>query len=117
MSATTMIAVLLVVAFVALGSAKLAAVPAMRVRAEHVGYSVAAYRRIGALEILGVTGVLVGVVLPVVGAAAGIGLVLLLVGAILTHLRNGDGPKEIAPALVLGAADVAYVVMIVGGVS
>jgi hypothetical protein len=54
MNATTVLAVVLVVAFAALGSAKLAAVPAMRARADHVGMSVAAYRRIGLLEILAV---------------------------------------------------------------
>ena len=43
---------LLVVAFAALGSAKLAAVPAMRARAEHVGFSVSAYRWIGVLDAL-----------------------------------------------------------------
>jgi hypothetical protein len=58
MNATTILAGVLVVAFAALGSAKLAAVPAMRARAAHVGFSVAAYRRIGILEILGVIGLL-----------------------------------------------------------
>jgi hypothetical protein len=114
---TTILAALLVVAFAMLGSAKLAALPAMRARAEHVGFSVQAYRRIGALEILGVAGVLVGAVVPAIGAAAGVGLALLLAGAILTHLRNGDGPKEIAPALVLGAVAVSYVILRVGGLS
>ena len=113
----TILAALLVVAFAMLGSAKLAALPAMRSRAEHVGFSVDAYRRIGALEILGVAGVLVGAAVPAIGAAAGVGLVLLLAGAILTHLRNGDGPKEIAPALVLGAVAVGYVILRVGGLS
>ena len=47
MNPTSILAGLLVVAFAALGSAKLAAVPAMRAKAEHVGFSVAAYRRIG----------------------------------------------------------------------
>jgi hypothetical protein len=117
MNTTTILAALLVVAFSVLGSAKLAAVPAMRTRAEHVGYSVTAYRRIGALEILGVAGVLVGAALPAVGALAGAGLVLLLGGAVVTHLRNGDGPKEVAPALVLGAVAVGYVLLVLGRLS
>jgi hypothetical protein len=114
---TTILAALLVVAFVVLGSAKLAAVPAMRTRAEHVGYSVRAYRRIGALELLGVAGVLVGAALPAVGAAAGAGLLLLLGGAILTHLRNGDGAKDVAPAVVLGAIAAGYVLLVIGRLS
>ena len=117
MNTTTILAALLVVAFSVLGSAKLAAVPAMRTRAEHVGYSVTAYRRIGALEILGVAGVLVGAALPAVGALAGAGLVLLLGGAVVTHLRNGDGPKVVAPALVLGAVALGYVLLVLGRLS
>jgi hypothetical protein len=114
MSSTTVLAALLVAAFALLGAAKLAASPAMRSRAEHVGFSVAAYRRIGALELLGVAGLLAGAALPAVGALAGLGLLLLLGGAVTTHLRNGDGPKEIAPAVVLGAVAVGYVVLVLG---
>jgi hypothetical protein len=114
MSTTTALAALLVAAFALLGSAKLAAVPAMRSRAEHVGFSVTAYRRIGALELLGVAGLLVGAAVPVVGALAGVGLLLLLGGAVTTHVRRGGGPKEIAPAVVLGAIAVGYLVLVVG---
>ena len=114
MNTTTILAALLVVAFAVLGSAKLAAFPAMRTRAEHMGFSVEAYRRIGALELLGVAGVLVGAAFPAVGALAGLGLLLLLGGAIVTHLRNGDGPREIAPAVVLGVVAVGYLVLVVG---
>ena len=73
MNPTPILAGLLVVAFAAAGSAKLAAVPAMRAKAEHVGFSVAAYRRIGLLEVLGVLGLLVGAFVPVIGALAAAG--------------------------------------------
>jgi hypothetical protein len=115
MTATTILATILVVAFAAAGAAKLAAVPAMRARAAHVGFSVAAYRRIGLLEILGVLGVLVGALLPVIGALAAAGLLLLLGGAMIAHLRSGDGPRELAPALVLGLATLAFLILMVGG--
>ncbi len=88
---TTILAAVLIVAFAAVGSAKVAAVPAMRARAEHVGFSVAAYRRIGLLEVLAVVGLLVGAFVPVIGALAAAGLLLLLGGAIVAHLRNRDG--------------------------
>jgi hypothetical protein len=114
MTPTPILAGLLVVAFAALGSAKLAAVPAMRARAEHVGFSVAAYRRIGLLEILAVLGILVGAVVPVIGVLAATGLVLLLGGAVIAHLRNGDGFRELAPALFLGAVAVAFVTNVLG---
>jgi hypothetical protein len=114
MNVVPVLAGILVVAFGVLGTAKVAAVPAMRNRARHVGYTVAAYRRIGALELLGAAGLLVGAALPLVGALAACGLLLLLGGAVLVHLRNGDGARELAPALVLGAVALAFVVLVLG---
>ena len=114
MTPTTILAGLLVVAFAALGSAKLAAVPAMRAKAEHVGLSVLAYRRIGFVEVLAVIGLLIGAFVPVIGALAAAGLLMLLGGAILAHLRNGDGIREIAPAVVLGLVTVSYLLLMVG---
>ena len=114
MSPTPILAGLLVVAFAALGSAKLAAVPAMRTRAEHVGFSVSAYRRIGLLEVLAVVGLLVGAFVPLIGALAAAGLLMLLGGALVTHFRNGDGVREIAPALVLGLVTLTYLLLVLG---
>ena len=114
MTPTPLLAGLLVVAFAAAGSAKLAAVPAMRARAEHVGFSVAAYRRIGLLEVLGVLGLLVGAFVPVIGALAAAGLLMLLGGACIAHLRNGDGLREMAPAVVLGLVTVSFLLLVVG---
>ncbi|GAB3053266.1 DoxX family protein [Intrasporangium mesophilum] len=114
MNPTTILAALLVVAFTAFGTAKLAAVPAMRARAEHVGFSVAAYRKIGFLEVLGVVGLLVGAFVPVIGALAAAGLLMLLAGAVVAHLRNGDGIREVAPAIVLGLVTLSYLLLVVG---
>lgn len=112
MNTTSILAGLLIIAFATLGSAKLAAVPAMRSRAAHVGFSVATYRRIGLLEVLAVLGILVGAAIPAIGVVAAAGLVLLLGGAIVAHLRNGDGLRELAPAVVLGAVTVVFVVLV-----
>ena len=114
MIATTILAAVLVVAFAAAGAAKVAAVPAMRARAAHVGFTVAAYRRIGILEILGVLGLLVGAFVPVIGALAAVGLLLLLVGAVVAHLRSGDGVRALLPAIVLGLTTFAFLLLIFG---
>jgi hypothetical protein len=114
MTTTTILAGLLIVAFAATGSAKVAAVPGMRAKAEHVGFSVPAYRRIGFLEVLGVLGLIVGAFVPVIGALAAAGLLLLLAGAIVAHLRNGDGIREIAPAVVLGLVTLGFLLRVVG---
>ena len=114
MNPTPILGGLLVIAFAALGSAKLAAVPGMRARAAHVGYSISAYRRIGMLEVLAVLGLLVGAFVPVIGALAAAGLLLLLGGAFVVHLRHGDGVREIAPSLVLGLVALTFLVLVVG---
>ncbi len=80
----------------------------MRARAAHVGFSVAAYRRIGVLEVAGAIGLPLGLVQPLLGALAGVGLLLLLAGAVVAHLRNGDGPREVAPAVVCALLVTGY---------
>jgi hypothetical protein len=114
MNPTSILTVLLIVAFAALGSAKLAAVPAMRSKAELFGFSVAAYRRIGSLEVLAVVGLIVGAFIPAIGALAAAGLLMLLGGALVVHLRNGDGLREIAPAVVLSLVTLTLLLLVVG---
>jgi hypothetical protein len=48
----------------------------------------------------------------VIGALAAAGLVMLLGGAVVAHLRNGDGMREIAPAVVLGLVTLAFLVLV-----
>ena len=47
-------------------------------------------------------------------ALAAAGLLILLAGAIVAHLRNGDRVREIAPALVLGVVTLSFLVLVVG---
>lgn len=99
-------------AFAALGAAKVARTPAMVVRAGHVGFSVESYRLIGVAELAGGLGIVLGLVFAPLGYAAGAGLVTLMAGALLTHARRGDGPAEIAPAVLFGAGAVAYLALL-----
>ncbi|NYI44478.1 hypothetical protein BJ993_001558 [Nocardioides aromaticivorans] len=111
MNTTAVLTALLAVPFTAIGAAKLAAVPSMRARAAHVGLGVDAYRAIGALELAGAAGLVAGAAVPLLRILAALGLLLLLVGAVVAHLRVKDGPKEMAPALVLGALAAALLVL------
>ena len=52
-AAATALAIVLVVFFAGLGTAKMLAVGPIPQMAAHVGFSTAAYRRIGALEVAG----------------------------------------------------------------
>jgi hypothetical protein len=106
--------ILLSLIFFALGTAKILALRPMRERAAEVGFSTAAYRRIGMLEVAGAIGLLVGFVQPVIGALAGAGLLLLLGGAVVTHLRKGDGPRKFAPAVACGLLVATYLTIHLG---
>ena len=118
MSVTSaVLAVLLALVFMGLGSAKILALQPMRERAAEVGFSTTAYRRIGLLEVAGAIGMLVGSVAPLIGALAGVGLLLLLGGAVVAHVREGDGPKKFAPAVICGVLVAGYLVALLAATS
>src|SRR6266436_557603 len=75
-----------------------------------VGVSESWITMLGALKAAGALGLLVGLRVPLIGAAAAVGLILFFVAAIITHLRARDYSFGLAvvflllavPALVLG---------------
>jgi hypothetical protein len=111
---THVLAVVLAVVFGAAGIAKIGGAPVMRKAAQHLGFSVGHYRVIGALELAGAVGLLVGLVVPAIGFAAAIGLGLLLIGAGTAHVVNRDGASRVVVPLVLVAVVAAYGVAMAG---
>ncbi|AZQ37997.1 invasion protein [Streptomyces cyaneochromogenes] len=105
---TTVLAVTLSLIFLPLGLAKLAAVPFMRQAAAHLGMSVRLYRVVGALEVAGVAGLLLGLTWMPLGVAAATGLALLMAAAAVVHLRHGDPPPRAVPAAVLALISLTY---------
>ena len=110
MITTAVLAALLIVQGLLLGGAKVLRLEPMRERAVHVGFTADDYTRIGVLELLAAAGLGVGVVVPVIGVLAASGLLLLLGGALAAHVRVGDRPVEMAPALVVAGLVTAYLV-------
>lgn len=105
--------IVLALAFLAAGLAKVTKQDRMVHTAEHLGFSVTQFQLIGGAEIAGAVGVLAGVVsddLDALGIAAAAGLVLVGVGAFVTHLRAGDPPKGAARSLVLALVAVLHIV-------
>jgi hypothetical protein len=100
---TTVLAVLLAVVFGVAGTAKIVGAPPMRTAAGHLGFSVGQYRLIGALELAGAIGLLVGLAVPALGVAAAIGLGLLLIGAASAHAVHRDPASRVAVPLVFVA--------------
>jgi uncharacterized membrane protein YphA (DoxX/SURF4 family) len=76
---------------------------------EVVGVPMKYFPLLAACELAGAFGLVLGIWWPLLGVAAGIGLVLYFVGACVSHLRVGD-VKGIGPAafiLVVAAAALA----------
>jgi hypothetical protein len=72
---------------------------------DHLGIDPTQWRLVGLLELAGVAGVLVGLAWAPIGIAAAIGLALLVLGAIIFHVRASDSVTDTAPAVIgLGLA-------------
>ncbi|MER6066642.1 DoxX family protein [Streptomyces sp. NPDC001792] len=108
---------LLALIFALLGVAKIMALGPMPELAAHAGFTTSAYRLIGALELAGAIGVATGPVLPLLGELAALGLLLLLTGAVTTHVRKGDGFPKLVPAVACAALVAWYLVLLAGGSS
>lgn len=89
-------------------AAKLAGHPKMRHAAVHFGIAWGRYRLIGVAELVAVAGVLLGLVWRPAGLLAAIGMVLLLLGALVTHRRAHDSVREALPALLALAVTSTY---------
>ena len=111
--AVALVVVCALVGAAAAGSAvgKLTAHPKSVEAMQSVGVTPKQMRLLGVIELVGVAGLLVGIWVPVLGAAAAIGLVLYFVGAVAAHLRKGHGVAEWAPAAVILAVAVASAVL------
>jgi DoxX-like family len=80
---------------------------------ETVGFPLKHFPLLAACEFAGAVGLVVGIWRPHIGIAAGIGLILYFVGAVVSHLRVGDfkGIGSAAFMLVLAAGVLALRVL------
>jgi hypothetical protein len=69
---------------------------------------------IGALEVAGAAGVIVGLWVPWLGVVAALGLAAIGFGAIVFHLRVGDGPDRWGPPGGLGVLAVVVALLQAG---
>jgi len=98
--ATVIVTCCLAALFAFSSSIKLLGVQRSLAIRDHLGISPALWRLIGALELAGVVGVLVELWWPPLGIAAAVGLALLSVGAVVSHVRASDSVAETVPAVV-----------------
>ena len=69
---------------------------------ETVGVPLKFFPHLAVCEIAGALGVIVGIWVPRLGVAAGIGLVIYFIGAVVSHLRVGDFKGIGSAAFMLG---------------
>lgn len=97
--------------FLASGGMKLLGITYSLRNREKFGIPLPLWRTVGALELAGVTGLLVGLVVAPLGVAAAVGLALVMVGAVVTRLRVHDPVVMVLADVVVLALTVAYVVV------
>jgi hypothetical protein len=69
-----------------------------------VGVSESWLTTLGLLKAAGALGLLAGIRIPLIGIAAGLGLVLFFVAAVITHLRGRDYSFSLAIVFLLALA-------------
>jgi|SRR5262245_22603991 len=77
---------------------------------ETVGVPMKYFPFLAASEFAATVGLVLGIWWPSLGVAAGVGLVLYFVGAVVSHLRAGDG-KGIGPAAFLLTLSTAALIL------
>jgi len=79
---------------------------------ETVGVPIKFFPHLAACEIAGALGLIIGIWSPRLGVAAGTGLVIYFVGAIVSHLRVGDFKGIGSAAFMLGLSVAAVALRI-----
>jgi hypothetical protein len=109
--ATVVVTILLAALFTFSSAIKLFGVRQSLEIRDHLGVAPTSWRVIGLLELAGVGGVLAGLAWAPIGVAAGIGLALLSLGAVVSHVRASDGVSATAPAVIAIGLAVATAVL------
>jgi DoxX-like family len=99
-TATVVVTLLLAALFTFAASIKLLGVSQSLAIRDHLGLRPMQWRAIGALELAGVAGALIGLAWPPIGIAAAIGLAVLTIGALAFHIKASDRAVDMAPAVI-----------------
>ncbi|MEU3272397.1 DoxX family protein [Saccharomonospora sp. NPDC006951] len=106
------LSLLLTMAFVGAGGARMAGVEPLRGYAAHLGLSRGGNRVVGAVELAAAAGLIIGFWIKPVALAASIGLVAMMVATVFRHVRSKDPIALASPAATLGVLAVANAVLL-----
>jgi uncharacterized membrane protein YphA (DoxX/SURF4 family) len=82
--------VLLLLLLLMTGGGKLAGAASSNVIRDSLNVPATRWKLIGVMEMLGVVGFAIGIWTPLAGAAAAVGVVALMIGAVITRVRGGE---------------------------
>ena len=99
---STILSVVVAVAFIAAGAARIRMIPQMFEQARSLGIHYAQFRLIGVLEIIFALMVLAGIWIEWLGMLGSLVLTVVMAVAIIAHARVNDALKNYIPAAVLG---------------
>jgi hypothetical protein len=102
------VSLLLAAACLIPAAGKLAGFPKMRRSASHFGIAWRRYRLIGFAELAAAAGILIGLFWRPAGLLGAAGMTLLLLGALIAHLRAHDSVREALPAVLVLAVSGMY---------
>jgi uncharacterized membrane protein YphA (DoxX/SURF4 family) len=112
----SLLSIVLFLAFITSGAQKIQFNPYTSAIAQRLGFSKKAYQRLGVLEVVGGTAVLVGLasergsLLGVINIVASSVLAVMMLAAVVFHLRKGDPIKSYAFASTLFVLAILQVV-------
>ncbi|MEU4427647.1 DoxX family protein [Actinoplanes sp. NPDC024001] len=92
------------------GVAQLTAGPGIHRHADRLGVSASGLRFIGRLELVCAAGTAIGLAVTPVGAVAAVILLLLMAGAVATHVLIQDPPAVTLRPMVVAAVLTAYLI-------
>jgi uncharacterized membrane protein YphA (DoxX/SURF4 family) len=105
------LAIILAVSFVFTGLPMATGQPSSVEQGRHLRFSPRNYRLLGLVQIVGAVALAIGVFWEPLALAAAAGFSLMMIGAVVTHLRAGDPAAKVFPATLFGLASIATVVL------
>ena len=108
MESIDVLKIALAVAFALAGSVKVFKAKPMVSQFKEFGLPEFMVVIVGALEVIGAVGLLI----PSLARYASIGLVVLMVGAVVNHVKVKHPIKVVAPAAILGAASLVLAIVL-----
>lgn len=110
----TTFGIILAVAFAFTGLPMATGRPSAVEQGRHLGFSPEHYRLVGVAQLVGAVALAAGLLWAPLAVAAAAGFALMMVGAVVAHIRAGDPAAKVFPAVLFGLAAVATAVLFLG---